>query len=173
MNLNTNPTDGNFGRLQQRRFLYPRDPGASRFVPFEACNMIAAIELHRMTRVPFSDGTIVTQRGQSGAVLGAGCVWSTEAPGRAGLRDRWQIEVFFRALKQNLRVKTFVGTSANAVRIQIWTALIAMLKYLQLRSCFAWSLSNLVALLRSNYLCIGIFGPGSTRRFSHPRSRAG
>ncbi len=65
-------------------------------------------------------------------------------------RDRWQIEVFFRALKQNLRVKTFVGTSANAVQVQIWTALIAMLvlKYLQLRSQFHWSLSNLVALLR-------------------------
>jgi hypothetical protein len=65
-------------------------------------------------------------------------------------RDRWEIEVFFRALKQNLRVKTFVGTSANAVHIQIWTALIAilLLKYLQLRSSFPWSLSNLVALLR-------------------------
>jgi hypothetical protein len=64
--------------------------------------------------------------------------------------DRWEIEVFFRALKQNLRVKTFVGTSANAVHIQIWTALIAilLLKYLQLRSSFPWSLSNLVALLR-------------------------
>jgi hypothetical protein len=65
-------------------------------------------------------------------------------------RERWKIEVFFRALKQTLRVKTFVGTSANALKIQIWTALIAMLvlKYLQLRSRFAWSLSNLVALLR-------------------------
>jgi len=65
-------------------------------------------------------------------------------------RERWQIEVFFRYLKQNLRIKTFVGTSANALRIQIWTALIAMLllKYLQLRARFAWSLSNLVALLR-------------------------
>jgi len=65
-------------------------------------------------------------------------------------RDRWEIEVFFRALKQNLRVKTFVGTSANAVHIQIWTALIAMLllKFLQLRASYAWSLSNLVALLR-------------------------
>ena len=65
-------------------------------------------------------------------------------------RDRWQIELFFKALKQCLRVKTFVGTSANALKIQIWTALIAMLllKYLQLRSKFAWSLSNLVALLR-------------------------
>ena len=56
----------------------------------------------------------------------------------------------FKALKQSLKIKTFVGTSENAVQIQIWTALIAMLliKYLQLRSTYGWSLSNLVALLR-------------------------
>lgn len=67
-------------------------------------------------------------------------------------KDRWQIEAFFKALKQNLKIKTFVGTSANAVKIQIWTALIAMLilRFLQLRSKFTWSLSNLVALLRMN-----------------------
>jgi len=67
-------------------------------------------------------------------------------------KDRWQIEMFFKALKQNLKVKTFVGTSANAVRIQIWTALIAMLllKYLQFKSRLGWALSNLVALLRWN-----------------------
>jgi len=67
-------------------------------------------------------------------------------------RDRWQIEIFFKALKQYLKIKTFVGTSANAVKIQIWTALIAMLvlRFLQLRSQFHWSLSNLVALLRMN-----------------------
>ena len=65
-------------------------------------------------------------------------------------KERWQVEVFFRALKQNLRIKTFVGTSANALKIQIWTALIALLvlKYLQLRASYGWSLSNLVALLR-------------------------
>jgi hypothetical protein len=67
-------------------------------------------------------------------------------------KERWQIELFFKALKQNLRIKTFVGTSANAVRIQIWTALIAMLllKYLQFKARLGWSLSNLVALLRWN-----------------------
>jgi hypothetical protein len=67
-------------------------------------------------------------------------------------KDRWQIEIFFKALKQNLKIKTFVGTSANAVKTQIWTALISMLvlRYLQLRSTFRWSLSNLVALLRMN-----------------------
>src|SRR3954462_15447095 len=42
-------------------------------------------------------------------------------------RERWQIELFFKALKQNLTVKSFVGTSENALRIQIWTALIALL----------------------------------------------
>ena len=67
-------------------------------------------------------------------------------------KDRWQIELFFKALKQNLKIKTFVGTSANAVKIQVWTALIAILilRYLQLKARFAWSLSNLVALLRMN-----------------------
>jgi len=65
-------------------------------------------------------------------------------------RDRWQVELFFKALKQNLKIKTFVGTSANAVHTQVWTALIAMLilRYLQLQAKFAWSLSNLAALLR-------------------------
>jgi Transposase DDE domain/Domain of unknown function (DUF4372) len=65
-------------------------------------------------------------------------------------KERWAIELFFKALKQNLRLKTFVGTSENALQTQIWTALIAMLliKYLQLRATFGWSLSNLVALLR-------------------------
>ena len=67
-------------------------------------------------------------------------------------RDRWQIELFFKALKQNLKIKTFVGTSPNAVKTQIWCALISMLllRDLQLRSRYAWSLSNLVALLRMN-----------------------
>lgn len=65
-------------------------------------------------------------------------------------KERWQIELFFKALKQSMTIKTFVGTSENAVQTQIWTALIAMLpiKYLKLKSTYAWSLSNLVALLR-------------------------
>ena len=42
-------------------------------------------------------------------------------------KDRWEIELFFKALKQNLKVTSFVGTSQNALLIQIWTALIAIL----------------------------------------------
>lgn len=69
-------------------------------------------------------------------------------------KDRWQIELFFKAIKQNLKVKTFLGTSENAVKSQLWTALlvILLLKYLQLKSRFNWSLSNLAALLRINLL---------------------
>jgi hypothetical protein len=67
-------------------------------------------------------------------------------------KERWQIELFFKALKQNLTVKSFVGTSENALRIQIWTALIALLllKWLHHLSKANWSLSNLASMLRLN-----------------------
>ena len=75
--------------------------------------------------------------------------WAASTVGRL-FRERWRIEQFFRALKQNLRIHSFVGTSANAVLTQIWTALIALLllKYLMLRVRYEWSLSNLVAMVR-------------------------
>lgn len=44
-------------------------------------------------------------------------------------KDRWQIELFFKALKQNLKIKRFYGTSRNAVYTQIWIALIAFLLF--------------------------------------------
>jgi hypothetical protein len=67
-------------------------------------------------------------------------------------KDRWEIELFFKALKQNLKVKSFVGTSKNALLIQIWTALIAilLLKWLHHLSKAKWSLSNLASMLRLN-----------------------
>jgi Domain of unknown function (DUF4372)/Transposase DDE domain len=67
-------------------------------------------------------------------------------------KERWKIEVFFKTLKQNLKIKTFVGTTENALRIQIWTALIAilLLKWLHHLSKARWSLSNLASMLRLN-----------------------
>ena len=67
-------------------------------------------------------------------------------------KDRWEIEIFFKTLKQHLKVKTFIGTSKNALRIQIWTALIALLllKYLHHLSKFGWSMSNMATMLRLN-----------------------
>ena len=67
-------------------------------------------------------------------------------------KDRWEIELFFKCLKQNLKIKTFVGTSRNALLIQIWTALIAMLllKWMHFLSTANWSFSNLASMLRLN-----------------------
>ncbi len=67
-------------------------------------------------------------------------------------RSRWQIEIFFREIKQLLHIKSFIGTSENAVMIQIWSALITILvlKYLKALSKFGWRLSNLVSFIRLN-----------------------
>jgi hypothetical protein len=85
-------------------------------------------------------------------------------------KQRWQIELFFKAIKQNLKIKTFVGTSANAVRIQIWTALIAivLMKLLQFRSRLKWALSNLVALLRWNLFAYRDLWAWIDDPYSHP-----
>jgi hypothetical protein len=67
-------------------------------------------------------------------------------------KSRWQIEIFFREIKQLLHIKSFIGTSENAVMIQIWTALITILvlKALKAMAKFNWHLSNLVAFIRLN-----------------------
>lgn len=65
-------------------------------------------------------------------------------------KERWHIEVFLKFLKQHLRIKSFIGTSVNAVMIQIWTAMIAflILKYLQARAANKRNMSNLSNFLR-------------------------
>lgn len=64
-------------------------------------------------------------------------------------KSRWQVEIFFREVKQLLHIKSFIGTSENAVMIQIWTALITIfiLKALKAQSEFKWFSSNLVAFI--------------------------
>jgi hypothetical protein len=77
--------------------------------------------------------------------------WTSNTIGEL-YRSRWQIEIFFREIKQLLHIKSFIGTSENAVMIQIWTALITILvlKYLKALSKYPWRLSNLVAFIRLN-----------------------
>jgi len=67
-------------------------------------------------------------------------------------KARWDVEVFFKHLKQLFRVKTFVGTSPNAVRIQMWCSMIAILliKYLKAKADYKWHMSNLITFLRIN-----------------------
>ena len=69
-------------------------------------------------------------------------------------KARWDIEQFFKDIKQLLKIKSFLGTSPNAVLIQIWTAMITILiiKYLKACAKYGWCLSNLVAFLRLNLL---------------------
>jgi putative transposase len=66
-------------------------------------------------------------------------------------RQRWQIETFFRWIKQNLKIKTFYGTSENGVLIQIWTAMIAylLLLWIKLRSQVGWSILELTRLVQN------------------------
>lgn len=77
--------------------------------------------------------------------------WSANTIARI-YKDRWQIELFFRALKQQLKVKSFVGTSRNALLSQLWVALIAylLLCYLKFKSKFCWSLYTLSSILPTN-----------------------
>jgi putative transposase len=67
-------------------------------------------------------------------------------------KDRWQIELFFKAIKQQLKVKSFVGTSQNALLSQLWIALIAylLLSYLKFKSMFKWSIYTLCCILPAN-----------------------
>lgn len=67
-------------------------------------------------------------------------------------KARWQVEIFFREIKQLLHIKSFIGTTENAVMIQIWTALITILilKALKAIAKHRWYLSNLVGFIRLN-----------------------
>jgi len=74
-------------------------------------------------------------------------------------KQRWNIEIFFKELKQHLKIKSFIGINENAMWVQIWTAMIAMLllKVLKQKAKYGWHLSNLVTFLRINlFVKIGL-----------------
>jgi len=85
-------------------------------------------------------------------------------------KDRWEIEVFFKTLKQNLKIKTFIRTTENALRIQIWTALLALLllKWLHYKSRTAWSFSNLASMLRPKLFSYRDLGQWLSNPFGTP-----
>lgn len=66
-------------------------------------------------------------------------------------RCRWEIEVFFKQIKQTLQLADFLGNNANAVRWQIWTALLVyvLLKYQSFLCQWSHSLSRLFTILRA------------------------
>jgi hypothetical protein len=67
-------------------------------------------------------------------------------------KSRWDIELFFKWIKQNLKIKTFLGTSENAVKIQIWSAMILYLlvEYIRYLSKTTYSLLKIFRLLKEN-----------------------
>lgn len=67
-------------------------------------------------------------------------------------RDRWQVELFFKTIKQNLKIHAFVGNSLNAVLTQIWIALIAylLLSFLKFQSKTGWTEQRILRLLQAN-----------------------
>lgn len=81
-------------------------------------------------------------------------------------KARWQIEIFFREIKQNLRIKSFVGYSENAVLIQIYTALTVylLLAYQKFLSRISLSVQKLFQLLQLNLL-----GKESLEELLNPR----
>ena len=83
-------------------------------------------------------------------------------------RERWQIELFFKEIKQNLRIKSFIGTSENAVLIQIYTALTVylLLKYQKFLSRLGLSVQQLFQLIQVN-----LFGAASLEELLNPRRR--
>jgi len=78
-------------------------------------------------------------------------IWSAKTIAQI-YKERWQIELFFKTLKQQLKVKSFVGTSENALLSQLWIALTTylLLSYLKFKSRFGWSLYTLCSILPIN-----------------------
>jgi len=67
-------------------------------------------------------------------------------------KERWQVEIFFRLIKQNLKIKRFVGTTENAVQSQIYVAMITYLlvAFLKFKSKMGWSLQEMLQLIHLN-----------------------
>lgn len=67
-------------------------------------------------------------------------------------KQRWQIEIFFKWIKQNLKIKSFLGTSRNAVMTQIWAALCIalLLAYLKFTARLSWSTQQILRVLQLN-----------------------
>lgn len=69
-------------------------------------------------------------------------------------KERWQIELFFKWIKQNLKIKTFLGTSKNAVMTQVWIAMIyyLLLAYIKFQTKFKKSLLELTRMIRETLM---------------------
>ncbi|MFH0772180.1 MAG: IS4 family transposase [Candidatus Omnitrophota bacterium] len=102
---------------------------------------------HKLRRIRSWD----PETGKIIVILTNNLAWSAATIAKI-YKERWQIELFFKCIKQQLKVKSFVGTSRNALLSQLWVALITylLLSYLKFKSKFSWSLYTLCAILPTN-----------------------
>ncbi len=102
---------------------------------------------NRLRRIRSKD----PETGRIIVILTNNFTWSAATIARI-YKERWQIELFFKCIKQQLKVKSFVGTSKNALLSQLWVALITylLLSYLKFKSKFNWSLYTLCSILPTN-----------------------
>ena len=102
---------------------------------------------NRLRRIRSKD----PETGKTITILTNNFKWSAKTIAQI-YKERWQIELFFKSLKQQLKVKSFVGTSRNALLSQLWVALIAylLLSYLKFKSKFRWSIYTLCMVLPTN-----------------------
>jgi hypothetical protein len=90
-------------------------------------------------------------------------------------KERWQIELFFKWIKQNLKIKTFLGTSPNAVLTQVWIALIVylLLSFLKFKAKLGLSMQQILRLLQLNLFerrnFIELFKPPDTQPIVSPQ----
>jgi len=101
-------------------------------------------KLRRVRSIDPDTGKIIS-------ILTNNFIWSAATIAKI-YKERWQIELFFKTIKQQLKVKSFVGTSKNALLSQLWVALITylLLSYLKFKSKFTWSLYTLCSILPAN-----------------------
>ncbi len=90
-------------------------------------------------------------------------------------KELWQIELFFKWIKQNLKIKTFLGTSSNAVLTQIWIALCVYLlvAYLNFKAKLGISMQQILRLLQLNLFArrnlVGLFRPPPSQPVDSPQ----
>ena len=94
-------------------------------------------------------------------------------------KERWKIELFFKWIKQNLKIKTFLGTSANAVLTQVWIALCVylLLAYLRFKAKLRSSMQQILRVLQLNLFArrnlIELFKPPPVQPTVFPRFQCG
>ena len=124
------------GKVVSDELVGLKNPGSQKAYPELMQRIVAWVEVDGQERLM----TFLTNQ----------LTWSPESVVEL-YRCRWQIEVFFKQIKGTLQLADFLGTSANAVRWQVWTALLVylLLRYLAFLSEWAHSFSRLFAVVRT------------------------